>query len=279
MLGDAAALRPARAAPARRRRGGRRRAAGAQHDAARRRADRRGERRARCGSRARSRADGVRALHVPRARNRPRHPRALVQARTGGAARGARSRRSASPRRSSSRSGGCRAASRDFVTVVVPELFGSAIAPRAGRGTRASSRSSSACSPSRASSSPTSRSSRERDEAEPERLVARVLVSGVNAASMRAVNYAQTLGVDDVRAVHFAFSGEDARAIREEWRAPRAADPARGRRGAVPRRRPPAPRLPPRADRGGGHGRCSSSCPSSSSAAGAGSCTTSGRST
>jgi len=58
---------------------------------------------------------------------------------------------------------------------------------------------------------------RERREAEPKRLVARVLVSGVNAASMRAVNYASTLGVDDTRAVHFAFSAEDAKEIREEW--------------------------------------------------------------
>jgi hypothetical protein len=55
---------------------------------------------------------------------------------------------------------------------------------------------------------------------EPEscRLIARVLISGVNAVSMRAVNYAQTLKVDDVRAVHFAFSAEDAHDIREEWR-------------------------------------------------------------
>jgi amino acid transporter len=52
----------------------------------------------------------------------------------------------------------------------------------------------------------------------PTRLVARVLVSAVNAASMRAVNYAQTLDVDDVRAVHFAFSPADAREIRDEWR-------------------------------------------------------------
>jgi hypothetical protein len=55
-------------------------------------------------------------------------------------------------------------------------------------------------------------------ETKPSRLVARVLVSGVNAVSMRAVNYAQTLDVDDVRAVHFAFSREDAREIEEEWR-------------------------------------------------------------
>ena len=48
-------------------------------------------------------------------------------------------------------------------------------------------------------------------------MVARVLVSGVNAASMRAVNYATSLGIEDVRAVHFAFSAEDAKEIREEW--------------------------------------------------------------
>jgi hypothetical protein len=58
---------------------------------------------------------------------------------------------------------------------------------------------------------------RDRRLAEPQRLVARVLVSGVNAASMRAVNYAHALGVDDVRAVHFAFSAEDAEDIRGEW--------------------------------------------------------------
>ena len=55
-------------------------------------------------------------------------------------------------------------------------------------------------------------------EPEPRRLIARVLVSGVNAVSMRAVNYAGTLDVADVRAVHFAFSAEDAQEIRAEWR-------------------------------------------------------------
>ena len=53
--------------------------------------------------------------------------------------------------------------------------------------------------------------------AQPKRIVARVLVSGVSAASMRAVNYASTLDVDDVRAVNFAFSAEDARELREDW--------------------------------------------------------------
>jgi amino acid transporter len=53
----------------------------------------------------------------------------------------------------------------------------------------------------------------------PKRLIVRVLVSGVNATSMRAVNYAQTLGIADTRAVHFAFSGEDARAMSADWAA------------------------------------------------------------
>jgi amino acid transporter len=51
----------------------------------------------------------------------------------------------------------------------------------------------------------------------PKRILARVLVSGVSAASMRAVNYASTLDVDDVRAVSFAFSAEEARELREDW--------------------------------------------------------------
>jgi hypothetical protein len=57
------------------------------------------------------------------------------------------------------------------------------------------------------------------EEPEPERLVARVLVSGVDAASMRAVNYASTLGIEDTRAVHFAFSAADAAEIRSRWSA------------------------------------------------------------
>jgi len=51
----------------------------------------------------------------------------------------------------------------------------------------------------------------------PDKLVARVIVAGVNAASMRAVNYARTLAIEDTRAVHFAFSSEDAHAIRRVW--------------------------------------------------------------
>ncbi len=51
----------------------------------------------------------------------------------------------------------------------------------------------------------------------PERAVVRVLVSGVNAASMRAVNYARTLGIADTRAVHFAFNDAEAKEVQREW--------------------------------------------------------------
>jgi amino acid transporter len=51
----------------------------------------------------------------------------------------------------------------------------------------------------------------------PERAVVRVLVSSVNASSMRAVNYARTLGIKDTRAVNFAFSPEEGDELRREW--------------------------------------------------------------
>jgi amino acid transporter len=51
----------------------------------------------------------------------------------------------------------------------------------------------------------------------PKRLAVRVIVSDVNAASMRAINYVRALGVDDARAVHFAFSGDDAAELRRAW--------------------------------------------------------------
>ena len=55
------------------------------------------------------------------------------------------------------------------------------------------------------------------DPRTPERAVCRILVSGVHAASMRAVNYAGTLGVADTSAVFFAFDAEEAERVRGEW--------------------------------------------------------------
>jgi amino acid transporter len=51
----------------------------------------------------------------------------------------------------------------------------------------------------------------------PARAVCRVLVSGVHAASMRAVNYAATLGLPETRAVFFAFDEDEAARMRREW--------------------------------------------------------------
>jgi len=52
----------------------------------------------------------------------------------------------------------------------------------------------------------------------PERAVCRLLVSGAHAATMRAANYASTLGLDDTKAVFFAFDEEEGDRIRREWR-------------------------------------------------------------
>jgi amino acid transporter len=52
---------------------------------------------------------------------------------------------------------------------------------------------------------------------EPQRAVCRILVSGAHAASMRAVNYAGTLGFADTKALYFAFEHEDAERLRREW--------------------------------------------------------------
>ena len=52
----------------------------------------------------------------------------------------------------------------------------------------------------------------------PGRLVVRVLVAGVHGGSLRAVNYARSLGIDDTRAVSFAFDADEAEAFEREWR-------------------------------------------------------------
>ena len=51
----------------------------------------------------------------------------------------------------------------------------------------------------------------------PKRAACRILVSGAHAATMRAVNYANTLGLEDRRAVFFAFDAEEADRVGAEW--------------------------------------------------------------
>jgi hypothetical protein len=55
------------------------------------------------------------------------------------------------------------------------------------------------------------------EEGLPKRVAARIFVSGVHAATLRALNYARTLGLPDTRAVYFAFSTEDAERMRRDW--------------------------------------------------------------
>jgi amino acid transporter len=50
-------------------------------------------------------------------------------------------------------------------------------------------------------------------------LAVRIFVSGANAASMRALNWAEAVGLPDTRAVNFAFDENEAAEIRRRWAA------------------------------------------------------------
>jgi len=50
-------------------------------------------------------------------------------------------------------------------------------------------------------------------------LAVRIFVSGANAASMRALNWAEAVGLADTRAVNFAFDETEAAAMRRKWSA------------------------------------------------------------
>jgi amino acid transporter len=52
----------------------------------------------------------------------------------------------------------------------------------------------------------------------PAHLTVRVLLADVHAASLRAINYAESLGVEDTRAVSFAIDGDESRRFRSEYR-------------------------------------------------------------
>jgi amino acid transporter len=56
-------------------------------------------------------------------------------------------------------------------------------------------------------------------------LAVRVFVSSANAASMRALNWAEAVGLPDTRAVNFAFDEAEAAEIRRKWRAENARVP------------------------------------------------------
>jgi amino acid transporter len=56
------------------------------------------------------------------------------------------------------------------------------------------------------------------DDEQPRRAAAVVPVSAVNAASLRALRYARSLGLPDTKAVYFADHEEEAEAMRRDWR-------------------------------------------------------------
>jgi amino acid transporter len=56
-------------------------------------------------------------------------------------------------------------------------------------------------------------------------LAVRIFVSGANAASLRAVNWAQSVGIPNTQAVNFAFDETEAAEIRREWRSEGAGVP------------------------------------------------------
>jgi amino acid transporter len=58
-----------------------------------------------------------------------------------------------------------------------------------------------------------------------QRLVTRVLVSGIQAASLRALGYADTLRSEDTRALFFAFDEAEADAIARDWEREELATP------------------------------------------------------
>jgi hypothetical protein len=50
-------------------------------------------------------------------------------------------------------------------------------------------------------------------------LAMRIFVSGANAASMRALNWAEAVGLPDTHAVNFAFDESEAAEMRRKWKA------------------------------------------------------------
>jgi hypothetical protein len=105
----------------------------------------------------------------------------------------------------------------DFVTVVIPELFGKrSLLQQLRRSTQLNLKLRLLAEPGVAIADVPVVAGEE-PPAPPTRAVVRVLVSDVHASSMRAVNYARTLGVEDTRATFFAFDAASAAGLAAEW--------------------------------------------------------------
>jgi len=105
-----------------------------------------------------------------------------------------------------------------FVTVVVPELFHRrALVSALARRTELSLKLRLLREPGVVVTDVPVLAQRTAEWRPPRRAVCRILVSGAHAASMRALHYAQTLGFDDTRAIHFAFEADEGDRLRRDW--------------------------------------------------------------
>jgi amino acid transporter len=106
----------------------------------------------------------------------------------------------------------------DFVTVVVPERFKRASLLSAAGGTSFRLKLRLLSEPGVVVTDVPAVSGHHGPEGRtPRRLAVRVLVANVHAGSLRALAYAQSLGVDDTRAVSFAFDADEATKVRAGW--------------------------------------------------------------
>jgi hypothetical protein len=106
----------------------------------------------------------------------------------------------------------------DFVTVVVPEQFKRASLLSAAGGTSFRLKLRLLSEPGVVVTDVPAVTDRHGPEGRtPSRLAVRVLVANVHAGSLRALAYAQSLGVEDTRAVSFAFDAEEAAKVRAGW--------------------------------------------------------------
>jgi amino acid transporter len=106
----------------------------------------------------------------------------------------------------------------DFVTVVVPEQFRRPSLVSAARRTSFRLKLRLLSEPGVVIADvPAVGESRRPDGFTPDKLVVRVLLANVHAGALRALNYAESLGVEDTRAVSFAFDGEEAARFERDY--------------------------------------------------------------
>ena len=107
----------------------------------------------------------------------------------------------------------------DFVTVVVPEQFKrQSLVSAAGRSSFRLKLRLLAEPGVVVTDVPSVTPQRGPDGTTPERLAVRVLIANVHAGSLRAINYAQSLGVEDTRAVSFAVDEDESKRFLDDYR-------------------------------------------------------------